>query len=184
EIQQAATMQREDETSDEIRLGFIPLTALEGWADKADERRVGRHDHVEMLPPRQISRPIDRAGCCRIASQSEAQGRIDCLELVAIPGEAYKLDDLRIRSETPVEHDGCNAGRSGLRLAIVCIEVVDRPHEMRCAFGCLNGMNGGHLEIIADDHDGRIVRQSRVGFPIVLAKFTLLRSYTFFHNEF
>ena len=60
EIQQAATMERQDETSDEIRLGFIPLTAIEVWVDKAYERRVWRHDHVEMLPPRQISRPIDR----------------------------------------------------------------------------------------------------------------------------
>jgi hypothetical protein len=42
EIQQAATMQRQDETSDEIRLGFIPLTAIEVWVDKADERRVWR----------------------------------------------------------------------------------------------------------------------------------------------
>ena len=29
EIQQAATMERQDETSDEIRLSFIPLTAID-----------------------------------------------------------------------------------------------------------------------------------------------------------
>jgi hypothetical protein len=33
---------------------------------------------------------------------------------------------------------------------------------MSCAFRCLNRVNGRHLEIIADDHDGRIVRKSRV----------------------
>src|SRR5215831_16225546 len=125
EVQQAATMERQDETRDEIRLGFIPLTAIKVWMNKADERRVWRHHHVEMLPPRQISRPIDRAGCRSIASQSNAQGRIDRLKLVAISSEAYKLDDFSIRSETPVEHDGCNAGSSWLILAIVRIEVVD-----------------------------------------------------------
>ena len=155
-------MQRQDETRDEIRLGFIPLTAIEVWVDQADERRVWRHDHVEMLPPRQISRPIDRAGCCRIASQSDAEGRMDRLKLVAIPGEADKRDDLRIRPETPVEHDGGDGGCAWLRLAVARIEVVDRSDEMGGAFGGLNGMNGRHLEIIADDHDGRIVRKSRV----------------------
>ena len=65
-------MEREDETSDEIRLGFIPLTAIKVWVDKAYERRVWRYDHVEMLPPWQISRPIGRAGCCRSVSQSDA----------------------------------------------------------------------------------------------------------------
>jgi hypothetical protein len=58
EIQKPATVQREDETSDEIRLGFIPLTAIEVWVDKADERCIWRYAHVEMLSPRQISRPI------------------------------------------------------------------------------------------------------------------------------
>ena len=82
---------------------------------------------------------------------------MDRLERVAIPGEADKLDDLSIRPKTPIEHEGCDAGRFWLRLAVARIEVVDRPHEMGGAFGCLNGMNGRHLEIIADDHDGRIV---------------------------
>ena len=57
---------------------------------------------------------------------------------------------------------GVMAGRAWLRLAVARIEVVDRSDEMGGAFGGLNGMNGRHLEIIPDDHDGGIVRQARV----------------------
>ena len=56
--------------------------------------------------------------------------------------------------------------------------IVSSHEELVKALGGYKGNISRSLQTL--ESQGFIV----IGFPIVLAKFTLLRNYTFFHNEF
>src|SRR3954452_12329304 len=138
---------------------LVGLAAEPIRVDDGCEGLIGVEDRAKPVAPAESRRACRWGRPWGRVREPHTEVGVLCAQVIIVTSPADERDNLLVRPEVNVEHDGPYAAGPGLPFAVMTVEIVDRAHEVLGPLRRLDRVDGRHLLIVTHHRNRGVLSQ-------------------------